>query len=322
MDSRSIEFKQRVCIEGYRWEEIYVPKFARHVLGLFQGKRSLLHEMSPDSPEYWNALDEMWEQVQAQEETHKEYVPEDVPDLCRTFANTNISKDCILEFANRYGLLGVSEMIPIEEERNPDGSIWREYGSVECAYEWKRQILLMRGCVEILDLVDDPFKPDKIALSKIFTRHCGRWHVKSTYLPGYTRQGNVEHVDLDIWSSDSETFAAFGRDGVAGVAAEFLRAIADSQLSFTTTASVVREGDSGNLALVYRPKSLLGAMWLQFAKVMTHTDNTRACLECGKIFEFQRRTKLFCCEACQKKFNRKKIRASGKAASYGDENFG
>jgi len=274
--------------------------------------------MDPESPEHWAVLDEMWGQTDSRAETHSEYVPEDAPDLYRGFANTAISRDGILEFAGRCGLLGVGEMLPVEEETNPGGSVWREYISVEYAHEWRRQILLMRGCVEIFDLVDDPFKPDTVALSKIFVRRGGRWHVRSTYLPGYTRQGNVEHVDLEIWSDDSHAFASVGRDDVLVVATEFLRTITDSQLSGATTVSMVRDGDSGSLALVYRARSLLGAMWLQFAKVMTHTDNARACLECGRTFEFQRRTKLFCGEACQKKFNRKKSRASGKASAGSD----
>lgn len=315
MDSRSIEFRQKVCTQGYHWEKVYVPRLGRSALGLFEGERSPQHDIDPGSPEHWAALDEMWSQVDSQAETHREYVPEDVPDLYRAFANTTISQDSVLEFVGRYGLLGIGEMIPIEEEANPDGSVWREYTSIEYAHEWKRQVLLMRGCIDILDLADDPFKPDTIALSKIFTRRSGRWHVRSTYLPGYTRQGRVEHIDLEIWSDDPHAFVSIGRDDVLGAATEFLRAITDSQLSGTTTASVVRDGDSGSLALVYRPKSLLGAMWLQFAKVMTHTDNTRACLECGRTFEFQRRTRLFCSEACQKKYNRKKLRTSGGIAS-------
>ncbi|MBI2844857.1 MAG: hypothetical protein HYX78_15805 [Armatimonadetes bacterium] len=313
MGNGCIEFRQRVSVDGYRWEKIYVPRFARHVLGLFEGGRSPLGDMDSDSPEYWAILDEMWDQADSQAETHREYAPEDVPDLYRAFANTAISQDGVLEFAGRYGLLGVGETIPVEEETNPDGSIWREYGRVEYAHEWKRQILLMRGCVEILDLADDPFRPDAIALSKIFTRRGGRWHVRSAYMPGYRGQGKIEHIDLEIWSDDPHSFASIGHDDVLSVATEFLRIVADRQLSGTTTASVVRDGDSGTLSLVYRPTSLLGAMWLQFAKVMTHTDNTRACLECGRTFEFQRRTRLFCGEACQKKFNRKKIRTSRKS---------
>lgn len=317
MISSNLVYTQKVDAGGYRWENVFVPRLGKNLLAIVNGEKPFLAGIEPFSDEYWEALDKVWRQLESPVSSVREYVPEHVPDLYRTLASTPTTADGILRFAKRYGLLGIAEPIPVDEMVNPDGSVWRDYRQVEFAHAWVREIRLMKSCVDILDLVDHPFKPDRRALAKLFLHRNGEWHAKSACLPGYTKQGKVEHVNLEIWADDPDAFKAIEPDDVIGVATEFLRAITDSQLSCRVTASVVRGSDGQGLALVYRPTSLLGAVWLQFAKVMTHTDNTRACLECGKMFEFQRRTKLFCGEACQKKFNRKKARAqdSGSGAT-------
>lgn len=317
MISSNLVYTQKVDAGGYRWESVFVPRLGKNMLAIVNGDKPSLAGLEPFSDEYWEALDEEWRQTETAERLVREYVPEHVPDLYRALASTPTTADGILRFVKRYGLLGIAEPIPVDEAVNPDGSVWRNYMQIEFAHAWVREIRLMKSCVDILDLVDHPFKPDRRALAKLFSYRNGAWLVNSSYLPGYTKQGKVENVDLEIWADDPDAFKATGPDDVIGVATEFLRAVTDSQLSARVTASVVRSSDGDSLALVYKPTSLLGAVWLQFAKVMTHTDNTRACLECGKMFEFQRRTKLFCGEACQKKFNRKKARAqdSGSGAT-------
>jgi len=311
--SSNLVYTQKVNTDGYRWENVFIPRLGKSVLAIVEGEKPFLEGIEPSSDEYWQALNEEWKRLDSIVSFIREYVPEHVPDLYRSFASTPTTGDGILRFVKRYGLLGIAESIIIDEETNPDGSVWRDYMQVEFAHEWVREIRLMKSCVDILDLVDHPFKPDRRALAKLFLHRDGEWHAKSGCLPGYTKQGKVEYANLEIWADDPDAFKAIKPDDVIGVATEFLRAITDSQLPGRVTASVVRGSDGEGLALVYRPTSLLGAVWLQFAKVMTHTDNTRACLECGKMFEFQRRTKLFCGEACQKKFNRKKAHRSGSA---------
>ena len=319
MISSNLVYTQKVNADGYRWENVFVPRLGMNVLGIVEGENPALAGLGPFSDEYWAVLDEMWQQADIETSQTREYVPEHVPDLYRTFASTSATGDGSLRFVNRHGRLGIAEPIPVDEVTNPDGSVWRDYKQVECAHAWVREIRLMKSCVDILDLVDNPFKPDKRALARLFIYRNGQWCVKSNCLPGYTKQGRVEHVNLGIWADNPDAFKAIRPDDVLGVATEFLRAITDCQLSGRVTASVVRGSDGEGPALVFKPTSLLGAVWLQFAKVMTHTDNTRACLECGKMFEFQRRTKLFCGEACQKKFNRKRARASSQSSVGGNE---
>lgn len=319
MISSNLVYTQKVNTDGYRWENVYVPRLGKSVLAIVDGEKPFLEGIEPLSDEYWQALNEEWQRLDSPVSSMREYVPEHVPDLYRTLATTATTGDGILRFVKRYGLLGVAESMVVDEETNPDGSVWRNYMQVEFAHEWVREILLIKSCVDILDLVDHPFKPDRLRLAKLFFHRNGEWHAKSGCLPGYTKQGKVEHVNLEIWADDFDAFKVIEPDDVIGVATEFLRAITDGQLSGRVTASVVRGSDGEGLALVYKPTSLLGAVWLQFAKVMTHTDKTRACLECGKMFEFQRRTKLFCGEACQKKFNRKGARASSQSCPGGNE---
>ncbi len=55
------------------------------------------------------------------------------------------------------------------------------------------------------------------------------------------------------------------------------------------------------LRLQFAPRSLIGAMWLQFAETAVGSNRLRSCDVCGKIFEQSRVDEIYCSGACKTK---------------------
>src|SRR5262249_11220497 len=69
-------------------------------------------------------------------------------------------------------------------------------------------------------------------------------------------------------------------------------------------------GTAFDFALVHRPQSLVGALWLQFARSIVTGRRYRICNECGEWFEIPLRgariSREYCTNACRSKAYRKR----------------
>ena len=179
--------------------------------------------------------------------------------------------------------------------------------TVEFGHIWAREIAAMRAAVEMLDLMDEALGTDTDELSKRFSWTNGDWHVRREYLPGYTNQGKVEWVDLEIWADEPEAFTCLASDDIPGVAIEFLRAVVNRKLSGRVNAVIVWDDEHTKTMLIYKPTTLLGAMWMQFAATLTRTNNSRACKSAASSSISSAETGLLL-EACQKRYGRRKAK--------------
>jgi hypothetical protein len=85
----------------------------------------------------------------------------------------------------------------------------------------------------------------------------------------------------------------------------FLQQTVNGHLEEEVTPGLV--WDPGQERLVYQstPRSLLGAMWLQFARAVSGDKQYRRCQECGRWYEVSREAarahRIFCSQGCRSK---------------------
>lgn len=310
MQTESGTFTQRVRTDGYHWNDTRHPRAGKMVPALREGED--LHIPGPEvsMEAYLQALDEAWRSIPIDTDAYREYRADDIPDLYRKFARLTPTRDAILAFANSYGLIGIGTCIIVDEGENPDGSLWSVDETVEFGHEWAREIGVMKAAVATLDLLDEALGVNVSELSARFSYKGGRWHIRRELVPNHTQRGKADWIDLDLWADTESCFESLGAGDLVVTATEYLRVTVNRQLAGRVEAVLVWDRDRTKTSLVYKPTSLLGAMWLQFSAILTGTSNSRTCIECGNAFEFQRRDRVFCSEACQKRYGRRKARQS------------
>lgn len=308
MQTESNAFTQRVRTDGYHLKDARYPRAGKMVPALHEGED--LHLPGPEASMevYLQALDEAWRNISIDADAYREYRADDVPDLYRKFARLKTTRDAIVAFANSYGFIGIGMRVILDEGENPDGSLWTAEENVEFGHEWAREIGVMKAAVAILDLMDEALGVNVPELSEKFAYADGCWRVRRDLVPGYTQQGRADWIDLNIWADGEGCFETLGSGDLVVTATEYLRVTANRQLAGRIQAVLVWDNDRSKASLVYKPTSLLGAMWLQFSTALAGTSNFRTCIECGNAFEFQRKDRVFCSEACQKRYSRRKAK--------------
>jgi len=308
MQTNKDTFIQRIRTDGYHWQNTRHPRAGKMLPALHEGEDLRLPGPEASMEVYLQALDDAWRKASIDTDIYREYRADDIPDLYRRFARLKTSRDAILGFANSYGLIGIGRRIILDEGENPDGSRWTAEKVVEFGHEWAREIILMRAAVATLNLMDEALGMNVPELSERFEFRSGGWHVRRELVPGYAGQGKTDWIDLSVWAEEDGCFESLEADNLVPAATEYLRVTANRQLAGRVEAVLAWDDDRTKTSLVYRPTSLLGAMWMQFAATLTRTNNSRACIECGKLFDFVRRNRVFCSEACQKRYGRRKAR--------------
>lgn len=64
-----------------------------------------------------------------------------------------------------------------------------------------------------------------------------------------------------------------------------LRIFVNDRLSQQATRAQLALTKNGDFQITFRPKNLLGAMWLQFAQAMAHNYEIKICRGCGRPFQ-------------------------------------
>lgn len=299
---------QRVRTDGYHWQDTRHLRAGKMVPALHEGEDLRLPGSAASMEVYLQALDDAWQNTPTDVDAYRKYRADDIPDLYRRFARLKTSRDAILGFANSYGLIGIGRRIILDEGENPDGSRWTAEEIVEFGHEWAREIGLMKAAVATLDLMDEALGVNVPELSERFAFKNGCWHVRRELAPGYVGQGKVDWIDLSVWADENGCFESLEAGDLVPAATEYIRVTANRKLAGRIEAVLAWDDDRTKTSLVYMPTSLLGAMWMQFAATLTRTNNSRGCVECGKLFDFVRRNRMFCSEACQKRYGRRKAK--------------
>jgi hypothetical protein len=235
----------------------------------------------------------------------RRYSPFSLPiSLFRTFADTELTEEAILQFANTYGLLG--RTVPIFFRRESASSI----AQGESLQTWRAEISLMKAAVRLWCAIKER---DLKALR-------ARVHWDRNNLLSYDAQSDIgdivasipdlgpenTHIDLQRLGMLDD----FQKGDVIGPAILFLSRIVDDKLEDRVSANTTPDLDHSKLRVSFSPSDLLAALWLQFSLSVDREEDFKKCRECGKWFALApgtaRADKEFCSSACRSKAYRKR----------------
>jgi hypothetical protein len=254
----------------------------------------------------------------------REYAPlRSEPTLFITFAETEPTEAGILGFANRFGMLGLAREdiltpplpgVP-NKDRLPALELLQRRTIAPLLGEplerWASEIDSMRQLVRLWEILrrDDPAE---------IARHI-KWrkHKKEVSV--------FYHVDASIPEPKGDpdgNFILIGEyaDGRNPLGLRYGEAhrparlwIADrvnTRLSGEVSPHLDVDGQGDESVISFAPRSLIGALWLQFALAVAGDADFRACKECGNLFEVSksasRSDRQFCSTACRVKAYRQR----------------
>lgn len=221
--------------------------------------------------------------------------------LFRTFADVEPSETAVLAFANTYGLLGgeITQQTCLER----GGKMLLAAG--ETLDAWTNEIQQMAGLVTLWELAKSDSAAVRAKLGDVI-----KWHDHA-----------VEYTTLRVraWiateSHEPEMLARFVPGDLVGPALHYMqRAINKKLLTHAVAARMLWDSRYTRLSLHLVPTSLVGCLWLQFARAVDGDRDYRRCPDCRKWFEItkhiSRSDRTFCSPTCKASAHRKKIAAA------------
>ena len=243
--------------------------------------------------------------------------------LYRTFAELAPTKQDIANFADAFGYLG-SRLI-----KNPPDGADEQLDNVrqvvgEGLEDWKAHILVMKDAVEVWDLVTarDTRTLARLERGKrLFT--VVPKHRKKEYAavdpprPRGTLVGSFQ-IDSDHRSGHAGRLIGLDKGLTSRIleqAKDFVTTEVNLHLSeHGVTPRLQSDFTEGEPRFCVTPRTLLGAMWLQFADAVGQQKQFRRCRECHTAFEIlagragARSDSQFCKPACKSAFHNAKRR--------------
>jgi hypothetical protein len=262
--------------------------------------------------------------------------------LFRTFADTPITGDGVLGFANRFGMLGGSATGEVHPPESADPT---EVGLVvacdEPLAEWADRVLSMRFAVSLWDLASsnnqnglrDVIHADSAG---IWFRPNPAW-LRPDWRVAVAKKGGVKwpswfeaeriRATKPFLISDKPTalegFQKFGDIARAEAALVAMEAIADRFLRRAVSHRLCVDVEFRAPYIFQEPDSLGSALWLQFAEAITSGTRIRQCKECGEWFALPKRgariTREFCTDACRVRAHRRRQDRARVLSSRGND---
>lgn len=243
------------------------------------------------------------------------------PALFRTFAEVEPTREGIQTFANRFGPLGIDEMIEVPIP--PDGRhaiLGQREGSEEkwtmsvgeTRAAWFKEITAMRRAIELWDMVQ--VRDARGLARRIYWMAPDA--VMYTDKPGGPAGPDEPGVAYAMaWIATDkihpERLERFRHGELALPALSYVQEIVNKHLEERVSPRLLWEQDRSRLGLYFVPGSLIGALWLQLAQAINGNKKYARCQECGTPFEVSpetaRTSKLFCSNACRSKAYRERI---------------
>jgi hypothetical protein len=296
------EFIWRVPFGGHRWIKSAVHKKKDKYAGSL-----LLDAANEKGPSQWVLTDwlgdgspsayEMYRPLERETGLYKRFLEIDSSD-----------RGSILEFADEYGSLGVNALAARPATLDDAN---RNCVFVETWETWKEEIENMRRTVTHWKMVESK---DSNGLSRYFTENArGTWLYKSD-------AGGFQRVQEPVQG-------LFAPGNVLIPAGFLVQDWVNQQLRQSTYPQVLYDVERGSRILQIVPRSLLGAMWLQFAQTIDGKRSHKPCKECSTWFEVstedtgKRVNREFCSDPCKSKnYRRRKaeciqLKAQGMTAS-------
>jgi hypothetical protein len=278
--------------DGFRWVDAY--SFGRDANSVVE--RYLVASSSQAWRRYWPL--------------------EDTPGLFRTFADLEPTETAILEFANRYGALGVTQGIEIPAGKTSSSSEEEtfdfDFGNGERLTTWIDEILGLRHVLRVWDALQILAVDDLQAWFRVEDFHGA---LRAVYDPGDTLRRAVfthERVppsqihEFQWYLSHSEIRRI--TEDPSTVALSFIRTVVEGRLREQVAARMIYQDqqEGGPLSVGLVSKSLLGAMWLQASRAIEANRAFGRCRECRNWFEVPpellmmgRKDVGFCSVACR-----------------------
>jgi hypothetical protein len=226
------------------------------------------------------------------------------------FSETKKTKTGVLQFANRYGLLHsvYDNLKAIAKGMSPNRVI---DPAVCTADDWFRAIQEIHNAVQLWQAIEK---------GEIDVDYRGlKWKNRVIYLPlrvVVDAYGTVQLVDTDA-------IAPRARDGRLSFADTSMRQalLRNARLGFWShmNTRLTEHSTSPQLfltknedwQLAFEPADLLGAMWLQFAQVVSGNYQIRVCRGCGRPFQVgaganRRADAITCKDSCRQKAHRQR----------------
>lgn len=243
-----------------------------------------------------------------------EYDIDDHINLYKIFANITPTEEGILEFANRYGLIRGTTGLTAHIEGHG-----RLVEYAEPLSSWTNHIQAMHDTIEIWEAAAY-HRPD-ILRQRIKWSDEGTWSVDAAWMPPRRLQGS-SRIGYQMGSSSGnlwEIYSTFKQGELVRPALAYVIETVNNRLNEMCHAALSwdrkywdRDEERPLMLMTFKPDSLLGAMWFQFAQAITahnrKTSLTKICIECGKPFTAKSRAKLVCSDACDKRRDRRKAK--------------
>lgn len=260
--------------------------------------------------------------------TRRSYFPlDECSGLFRTFADTRRTVAGVLEFANRFGLLGHGLVAGDGKDPELGTGVTGEIFQV-----WDYEICELRQAVQLWNHCQ---QGQRSALE-----FCIQWQPEAggftvfyspplELFPEIPQIANVALYERAVISSCTvypELLGLFTPGDPVAPALAYVQRVANKRLEVHTQARLATDAGTGRLTLEVMPNNLLGAIWLQFATAISENKEYRQCRECSQWFETTRDggrvSRQFCSNACRSKAYRERqnracqMHANGK--SYRD----
>lgn len=229
------------------------------------------------------------------------------PALFRTFADLDPTRDQVRSFADRFGNLGgdASTIVVIPRADGSDATGSRSparSGSLatgERLRHWAAEIGKMRDLVELWEAarVDAPVLGERVS-----------WSSQSVKYQSGRRWAII--LDRRI---DTEAFARLRPGDLVAAAMIHIQRCVNKELQERCTARLLWDQDRTRLDLRVVPRSLIGALWLQFARAVDGDRRFMTCVQCGRWMELspdvRRSDARTCSGACRTRAYRERVRA-------------
>jgi hypothetical protein len=223
--------------------------------------------------------------------------------LFRTFASLLTDQASILGFANRYGMLGIGKFSDVSVEHQKQ-EVMRSV--VEPLRAWEGEILAMRRAVEVWEWFREGNRT-KLATHILWGND--EWYYDSNPEAGaFFESPKPNRVQVLI----PPAIDLFQPGDIMMPASFLVQRWINEKLRGKVSPQLRYDPPLGKRVLQIIPDTLLGAMWLQFARSIDGNRKYVACKECGRWYEVStddgkvRKTREFCSDPCKSKHYRRR----------------
>jgi hypothetical protein len=306
--------------EGFKWVDAYA--FGRSVSSSVERFLAPKAKASQGWRRYWPLVDSIG--------------------LFRAFADTEATESGILEFAEKYGALGLAQdiEIPSDTDRVRDAGPLEagfefDFGKGESLSVWVDEILGMKHVLKVWDALQVMSVDDLQAWFRVEDFHGA---LRASYDAGeplrrasFTHERSPQTTLQDFqWYLSHAEIRRITEDP-STVALSLIRTLIEARLREQVGARIVYqdEKDLGPLAVTLVPKSLLGALWLQAAQSIEANKAFGRCRKCRSWFEVppelvalgKRKDLGYCSVACRDSSEERDTRGDGVVSPAANANL-